>query len=141
MQMICICNYLEGNEVLTKWRKLVFDVINSSEKPLNAEDIYRLNNFKPNLSTVYRALNYLEKKSYISSVSFDGGTKYYFSKDKHFHFLYCTNCGKIEVFEECMASELEKKIKSKFGYLITDHVFYFKGLCKKCRKEVKGHEK
>lgn len=127
--------------MITKWRKEVFDIINSSDKPLRAEDIYKQNGLKPNLSTVYRALNYLEKKDYISSVSFEGNVRYYFAKNKHYHFLICKNCGKIEVFTECMANEIKKQIEERFNFEITDHVFYFKGLCNECKKGGGKNEK
>ncbi|MBT1247272.1 MULTISPECIES: transcriptional repressor [unclassified Thermosipho (in: thermotogales)] len=119
---------------MTKWRKTIWNILENSKKPLCAEEIYKINGFKPNLSTIYRALNYLEKKDIISSVSFENSTKYFFPKERHIHFLYCIKCGSIEVFNECVAKEIKMKIENKFDYQILDHVFYFKGICKKCRE-------
>ncbi|QTA38862.1 transcriptional repressor [Thermosipho ferrireducens] len=117
---------------MTKWRKEVLKIIQKSDKPLNAEDIYRLVEHKPNFSTIYRALNYLEKAEFVKSISFGNTPKYYYSNNEHRHFLYCLKCGKIETFDLCMAQELENKVKKNFMFEIFDHIFYFKGLCKNC---------
>jgi Fur family ferric uptake transcriptional regulator len=130
--MICILK--EVNMEFTKGRKEILKIIEKSEKPLTAEQIYKLNNFKPNFSTIYRALKFLEDKNLIKSISFDNGPKYFYSIKKHYHFLYCTNCGKIETFNKCIANQLEKFIYENFNFQITDHVFYFKGLCENCRE-------
>ncbi|MBO8160726.1 MAG: transcriptional repressor [Thermosipho sp. (in: Bacteria)] len=119
---------------LTKWRKEILKIIEESNIPLTAEEIYTRNNLKPNFSTIYRALNFLEKNNLIKSVSFDNSPKYYFSINKHFHFLYCIKCGRIETFDKCFASKLEDYVVKNFNFNITDHVFYFKGICKKCQE-------
>ncbi|MDK2885928.1 MAG: Fur family transcriptional regulator, ferric uptake regulator [Thermosipho sp. (in: thermotogales)] len=123
--------------VLTKWREKILKTIEESEKPLTADEIYMKNNFKPNFSTVYRALKFLENKNLIKSVSFDTGQKYFYSNKKHYHFLYCIKCGEIEVFNKCIATQLEEFINKNFNFKITDHVFYFKGLCKNCKEDEK----
>ena len=119
---------------LTKWREEILKIIEKNKKPLTAEEIYKINKFKPNFSTVYRALKFLEEKNLIKSISFDKGPKYFYSSKKHYHFLYCTKCGKIEVFNKCIASQLENFIYKNFKFQITDHVFYFKGLCENCKE-------
>ncbi|ABR30299.1 Fur family transcriptional regulator [Thermosipho melanesiensis] len=120
---------------MTKWRKRILNILENSKRPLSAEEIYQLNEFKPSLSTIYRALNFLEKKDIVSSISFENTTRYFFPKEKHMHFLYCIKCGSIEVFENCIADEIKSALEKKYNYTILDHVFYFKGICKKCKKE------
>ncbi|SHH43936.1 Fur family transcriptional regulator [Thermosipho atlanticus] len=120
--------------VMTKKRKEILEIIEKSNKPLTAEEIYKVNKLKPNFSTIYRTLNFLESKNLIKSVSFENGPKYFYSTNKHYHFLYCIKCGNIEIFDKCTATQLEEFVEEKFDFQIIDHVFYFKGLCKNCQE-------
>ena len=113
---------------LTKNRKEILEIISASEKPLNVKQIKTKVNF--DISTVYRALDFLENLGYIHSVIFDN-EKYYF-KDKDGNFIICNSCRKIEVFPVSSLAKEESILKQKFGFLPLSHIFLFKGLCKKC---------
>ena len=64
---------------LTELRKKILQVINASGRPLSAKNIFEKIPSRPNLSTVYRALDFLEKEKYVHSVSFSR-IKFYMSK-------------------------------------------------------------
>ncbi len=118
---------------LTNTRREILKILGKVQKPLNAKTIIRRISSRPNLSTVYRALDFLESKKYIHSVSFSG-VKFFFAAVKgNGHFLVCKECHEILEFSDCVAENLQKKIQRKFGYTITDHVLYFKGLCSECQ--------
>jgi Fur family ferric uptake transcriptional regulator len=107
----------------TPLRKEIYKMIEDTDSPINADTIYKKLDNKPDLSSIYRALNYLEKKGMVKSLTFNTKINYYFTPKKHpRHFLYCKKCGKT------------KKIEDKHNFKITDHVFYFIGICKECMK-------
>ncbi len=126
---------------LTDFKKEVLSVIDKAEKPLIAKAILNRMNSEPNLSTIYRALDFLRRKKYIQSVSFSGVKFYFTGKKGNGHFLVCKECHEIIEFEDCIALNLQKKIQEQYDYKITDHVLYFKGLCPECQKYLKRKEK
>lgn len=119
----------------TENRKKIFNLISSSEKPLNADQIYDRLRPDVNLSTIYRGIEYLQSKKLIRSVSFGSVIKYFYSSNQHKHFLYCEDCHEIMVFNDCAAEKLQKAVTKKFNFNIDDHVFYFVGTCEKCQKK------
>lgn len=126
----------------TKNRQKIFELLNQAQKPLTAEQIKRQLEESPmsfekkmNLSTIYRAIDYLEKKGYVDSASFGKTVRFFFCKDKFKHFLYCERCSNIQVFDQCMAQSLEEMVLKKYHFNIHSHIFYFTGLCEKCKGE------
>jgi Fur family ferric uptake transcriptional regulator len=118
---------------LTDLRKEILSVISKAEKPLNTKMIGKRIISRPNLSTIYRALDFLKGKRYIHSISFYGVTFYYTNKKGHGHFLICKNCHEIHEFDDCVVKNLQKKLQEKYDYRITDHVLCFNGLCSECQ--------
>ncbi|PLV58717.1 Fur family transcriptional regulator [Thermotoga sp. KOL6] len=119
---------------MTKNRAKILNIIESSKAPLTAEEIYR--KVEMNLSTVYRALKFLEQRKLIGSFSIGGGAKYFFKKDRHYHFMVCEKCGEIFPFREC-ANDFIESLQTKYGFSERYHLFLVYGICEKCGKEVK----
>ncbi|HRW33647.1 MAG TPA: transcriptional repressor [Thermotogota bacterium] len=126
----------------TKNRQRIFEILSHAKKPLTAEQIKRTLeassisfDAKMNLSTIYRAIDYLEKRSYVDSASFGKNVRFFFCKDKFKHFLYCEKCQNIQVFDQCMAQSLEEMVLKKYHFNIHSHIFYFTGLCENCKGE------
>ena len=63
---------------LTKKRQQILNLIQSSDTPINAKFLKSKVDF--DLSTVYRALEFLEKNNYIFSFDFEN-EKYYFKEE------------------------------------------------------------
>ena len=123
------------NKGFTKLRKEILKHIRESDYPLTVRQIFNLLQKKPNLSTVYRALDFLYEQGHIKSVSFSSEAKYYFSADKaHSHFIYCNSCAEIKVFDQCFADTIQVDLEKKYDYKITDHFFYFSGTCDSCQQ-------
>lgn len=122
------------NISLTRYRKQIIEIMKISACPLSMEDIHSRLEDPPNISTVYRALEYLEKHEIIKGFYYDDKTRYYIYKDRHGHFLFCKNCRKMELFDICIAKEVEKILRLKYNYKIIDHNFYFLGICPQCQK-------
>lgn len=119
----------------TELRKEILNLIDQAEQPLTVKEIHDRLISKPNLSTVYRALEFLLKKGLIKTISFSLEGKFYYSgKKEHSHFIYCKECSKIEEFDQCFAENIQHSIEDKLDYKITDHFFYFAGICNSCQR-------
>jgi Fur family transcriptional regulator, ferric uptake regulator len=118
---------------LTALRKEILSIIMNASKPLSAKSIFKAVSSMPNLSTIYRALEYFETHSQIQSISL-AGTKYFYTSAKkgYGHFITCKECHEIIEFEECAIDTFQRKIQKKFGYIITGHTLYFEGFCADC---------
>mgnify|MGYP001552013303 CR=1 FL=1 len=118
---------------MTIKRKTILDLLNQSDKPLLAKVIHKKLPLDMNLSTVYRALEYLEKNNLISSAIFFENNRFFWSKKKdHHHFIYCQGCGEIHEFDDCVASAIQEKIQKKYQFEINDHFLLFRGKCRHC---------
>lgn len=126
---------------LTSLRKEIFTIIEHSDIPVNVKSIIDHLSSAPNLSTVYRALDYMEKKGLVQSLALFEGIRFYYGGDKHSHFIICSECREIKGFDHCNAEAILKHIEKDFDYKITDHVFYFTGLCGDCRKAFEKKQK
>lgn len=125
----------------TALRKEILDRINASDHPLNAKDIHKMKINKANLSTIYRALKYLESQDLIEGVNIhcceDENIRYYYGSDhKHQHFIHCENCHQFTLFEKCFIGKHIDSIEKKYHYEIRHHSLFFTGLCDKCRKQL-----
>ena len=113
---------------LTKNREEILNIISNSKEPVTVKQIKEI--VSSDISTIYRAVDFLENREFIHSVTFDN-EKYYF-KEKDGNFIICNSCKKIEIFPSSLVSNEENILKQKFGFLPLSHIFLFKGLCKKC---------
>jgi len=120
---------------LTRYRKHILEILSRSSFPLKVEDIHSLMDNAPDISTIYRALDYLEKHHMIKGLYYDDNTRYYMHKDTHDHFLCCTSCRRMESFDICIAREVGKILREKYAYEIHDHHFYFLGVCPECQSD------
>jgi Fur family transcriptional regulator, ferric uptake regulator len=121
------------NQRLTAWRKRVLAAVESSTCPVTAKAIHSQLGGRPDVSTVYRALEFLEGYGLVSSVTLFDGERYFSRADGHEHLIMCSRCHEIKTFDECPAAGLQRTVEQVSGYRITGHVLYFSGLCPVCR--------
>lgn len=122
-------------KALSEIRKEILEIISSEKKPLSAKLIQSRIRHKPDLSTIYRALDFFESGNYIRSISISGTKLYYLqNKDGHGHFLSCRECREIIEFKECAVAGLKDRLQDKFNYEITGHAIFFEGICQDCRR-------
>jgi len=120
---------------LTPVRKEILSVIEHAEVPVNVSAIMNSLASGPNISTVYRALDYFERNQYIHTISLSGIRFYYGSSHGgHGHFLFCRECRELIKFDDCIVHSLQKKLQKQYQYQISSHVLFFEGLCGDCRK-------
>ena len=119
---------------LSELRLTILSILEESEIPLTVEQIRDQLTLKPNLSSIYRALLYLEENGKALSLSFGTPARFYCSSSEHpAHYLFCKKCQSIQVFHVCFAGEIEEELGIENEFSITDHVFYFTGYCQRCR--------
>lgn len=126
---------------LTELRRNILGIVEESETPLMARTIHEQLDCKPDLSTIYRALDYFEKKNMLIRIHFFDKVYYFYSSRKpHNHFLICQYCQRIESFDYCPAKQIESKIEDRFGFTISDHLLHFVGFCRSCNPGLEKNE-
>jgi Fe2+ or Zn2+ uptake regulation protein len=127
----------EGHR-LTRLRREVLDIFSRRSEPLLFEDLKRLlsdQSLKVHRATLYRELDFLMNKKMIVSVTLaDGKARYESAELRHHHHAVCLQCKKIEDIElEDDTTFLEKLIKNKHNFKITQHALEFFGVCGDCK--------
>ena len=122
---------------LTGYRKEILSILNHQKKPLLVKDILEKMQVKPDLSTLYRGLEFLIKKNLVKSIAFFDNTRLFFaSGSKHNHFIHCVKCHATEEFDDCCVGDFQNRISEKFDFKVDEHFLYFTGICKSCRQEI-----
>lgn len=115
---------------LTANRKQVLEILLNNRRPLTLNDIKNLSS-KIDFATVYRIVNLYVSLNIVHEVKLlDKQIHYELMGDDHHHHIICSNCGKIERLDLCIAD----KAKKLTDFKITSHTLEFKGLCPKCQK-------
>lgn len=123
---------------LTKQRRLVYDILKESEKPLNAERIFELlPNDVMNLSTVYRTIEYFERNDLLLKFYFNGKSFYFLNNDSHHHYFICTKCHSMFNID-CNLSHTIDTLKNERNFLITNHEMTVYGLCEHCQNAIEA---
>lgn len=128
---------------LTKQRRFLIDLIESSQTHLHPSDILKLarqRGEKMDRTTVYRTLGMLKEMGLIEELDLlhlSGHEHYYELRDKnkrHIH-LGCVKCGKILEFRSRLIEQLESEIRKETGYDVLSMRIEVAAICRKCRGE------
>ena len=113
--------------------------VQKANSPISADEIYTSMNSESALSTVYRALWFLQEKGMIEEIPVScgdtcGKRNYFVSTDKeHCHFFHCEKCHAFIQVPGCTAESMSRTIEKKLGALVNRHVLYFTGVCAQCQ--------
>lgn len=122
----------EKNLKVTPQRLIVLKYLVEHYTHPTTDKIYSdLKSNNPSLSktTVYNALEILEKHGIIQSITISGSElRYDFREDMHHHF-FCKKCGKI-VDIDIKCPNLERI--SSYGHKVEEIHGYIKGICSDC---------
>ena len=121
----------------TPARLAILEVLEHTRYPLSADEIKgALPKGKTDLATVYRNLEMLKEKGWVSVLNISSQTVYYeLSKLEHHHHLVCESCGRTEALAGCKAAELTKNFLNQKGFArIARHSLEYFGLCKECER-------
>ncbi|MBN2401826.1 MAG: transcriptional repressor [Spirochaetes bacterium] len=122
---------------LSEFREGIINLLDDRGVPLSVKEIHSENN-NFDLSTVYRALEYLESSGKIKSISFPchcGQMRYYHTGKKHVHYLHCEECHSFFAVPYCGLNKIEKDINANFHFNVTRHILFFLGICKNCSRK------
>lgn len=119
---------------MTKYAKLILDLVNQSTGHMTAEQLFlEMKKTEPKvvLATVYNNLNTLCREGLIRKMSIEGSPDRYDKMKQHDH-LVCIKCGALSDIKFWdLTDNLEKQLGE--GIISYDlKVFY---LCPKCREK------
>lgn len=127
---------------LTRQRKLVLDIIQSSQEHLDAEGIYQyaqMRDKKISLATVYRALAYLKETGLVQDHSLGQDHAHFepAQAEPHYHFT-CKKCGQIIEFEAPQVIEVIRSLYDSRHLLVTEVHLLLSGYCNLCHPSTKS---
>lgn len=119
----------------TAQRRLVTDVFFRSEGHLSIEELLALvREHEPKIgyATVYRTLKLLKDSGLAHERNFGDGVSRYevHHHDEHHDHLICTECGRIEEFENEEIERLQERLAARKGFVLTQHRHELYGVCK-----------
>jgi Fur family ferric uptake transcriptional regulator len=125
---------------LTRQRRILLDLIDTSGKHLDAESLFKLAKEKdPKLNrvTVYRTLKLLKEGGLVDELDLMhyGGDQHYYEtrlKQEHAHVI-CLRCGKVEEFFGEPLQKLRRQVESHFGFQIILARTEIGGYCSHCQ--------
>lgn len=126
----------------TKQRKCVFTVLEHSESPLSAMDIYKKIEKEDSsfwLSTVYRILELFVNEGLVlkTTVMNNNMALYELNCNKHRHYAVCVSCHKVVEMDNCPMEEFEPKLADN-NFRILGHKVEMYGYCKDCDDKITG---
>ena len=126
---------------LTRQRELIFDIIHSSQRHLNAEQIYasaKKRDPKINRVTVYRTLKLLKQEALVDELDlmhFSGEHHYYETRLKREHaHLICLRCGQVQEYFGEAIRRMRNQIENEFGFRIWAARTEVGGVCADCQR-------
>lgn len=136
-----------GYKVTTQ-KILILEVMLNDSHHLSAKDIHdKLKQKNIGLATIYRSLNLFIELNIIKKVEIDNITYYemkIFSKNPfHIHFK-CSKCGSIiDINNKDINIDyigIIRKIELEEKFEIEDSDIMFKGICDKCKEDIKWQD-
>lgn len=121
---------------MTKYAKLILELVEQSEGHMTAEQLFlELKKKEPKvvLATVYNNLNTLCQEGLIRKMSIEGSPDRYDKIQKHDH-LVCKKCGALS---DIKFEDLTRKLEDQLGEGILSYDLKVYYLCPKCREEKK----
>jgi Fur family ferric uptake transcriptional regulator len=123
----------------TEQRQLILEIIQDTERHLNADEIYERARHKLpaiSLSTVYRNLQLFKGWGVVEEHHFDGRRRYYETtpQSKHQH-LVCLGCGRVFEFKCPVAERIKSRISIEEGFEVTDSDVRLVGYCPECQQK------
>jgi Fur family transcriptional regulator, ferric uptake regulator len=125
---------------LTRQRRVLLDLIDTSGKHLDADTLYNMakeKDSKLNRVTVYRTLKMLKESGLVDELDlahFEGEKHYYETRLKREHaHIICLRCGRVEEFFGEQLSAVKGSVASQFGFEIVFARTEIGGYCSHCQ--------
>jgi Fur family ferric uptake transcriptional regulator len=128
---------------LTRQRELLFEIIDSAHRHLNADQLFELakeRDPKINRVTVYRTLKVLKQEGLIDELDllhYEGEQHYYETRLKRPHaHVVCLRCGAVQEFFGEPIQALREQITASLGFKIEIARTEVGGICADCQGSV-----
>ncbi len=125
---------------LTRQRRVLLDLIDTSGKHLDADTLYQMakeKDSKLNRVTVYRTLKMLKESGLVDELDlahFEGEKHYYETRLKREHaHIICLRCGRVEEFFGEQLNAVKGQVASQFGFEIIFARTEIGGYCSHCQ--------
>ncbi len=126
---------LSGRRSTTQ-RRLLLDLIQQSDRHLDAHELYRLaREHEPtiSLSTVYRNLKVFKELGLVEERHFTEEHHHYEAKPSvEHHHLLCLGCGQVFDFVSPLAKRMREQVGKRKGFIVTKTEVRMEGYCCRC---------
>ena len=124
---------------ITGPRSAILEILRHHPHPLTSKEIHAaLPKGECDLTTIYRAMQLLEKLGMVKRFNFgDGAARFKLlaeGDNRHHHHLICTQCAGVVEIAECFPEEIEREIARQNGFRAVTHHLEFFGVCPDCQK-------
>lgn len=124
---------------MTSQRRLLLDIIRSSNEHLDADELYRQAKEKDSrisLSTVYRNLSLLKDVGLVAERHLGKEHHHYeINIAPHHHHLICIKCGDVFEFESPFTEKMIATVEEASQYSVTNIEVNMQGYCRECREK------
>ena len=115
-------------------RVAVIELLDGEHCCVSAGDVHGSLTQRIGLASVYRVLESLLAAGLVRRVDVgDGIARYEPLRDSHHHHLVCTECGKVEAFDDPALERAIRRVEAKSGYAVEQHDVVLQGACDTCR--------
>jgi len=118
----------------TPARSSILKFLEGSKSPVDVSQIIehlRSKKLRTNKVTVYRILELLNKNGIVQKIEFgEGKARHELKKDDHHH-LICTECSRVQDFEDNYIEKLEKEVLKNRNFKVNYHSLELFGTCSK----------
>jgi Fur family ferric uptake transcriptional regulator len=127
---------------LTSQRRLVLQVLEESDKHLDAEELYdraKARNPDISLATIYRALAVLKKMGLVEEHRLGEEHGHYepVRGSPHYHFT-CLSCDKVIEFDAPLVEQIKQELGAREGVRVVGVHLHLSGYCAGCQKNAGG---
>jgi len=117
----------------TEQRSLIVKTLFDSSEHLTIDELLervRSVDSRVGYATVYRTMKMLAEGGIANELHFGNVTRYEVADENaHHDHLICEECGEITEFEEPLIEELQERIASRYGFIVTHHKHELYGHC------------
>jgi Fur family ferric uptake transcriptional regulator len=117
-------------------RVAVIDLLDAEDCCVSAADVHESLVDRVGLASVYRVLESLFALGLVRRVDVGDGIARYEplrESGEHHHHLVCTECGKVEAFDDPALERAIRRVEEKSGYAVEQHDVVLQGACDTCR--------
>jgi len=117
-------------------RVAVIELLDGEDCCVSASDVHASLAERVGLASVYRVLESLSAVGLVRRIDVGDGIARYEplrESGEHHHHLVCTECGKVEAFDDAELERAIRRVEAKSGYAVEQHDVVLQGACDTCR--------